>query len=332
MFCELDERELGAIRACGELMAYPAGQQIFAEGDEADYIYFIDSGRVSVFIEKFSTREEIQTLGSGEWLGEMALYHSNRRTACATALDRSQMLRVRKEAFLQLMAADAGLARKINDTLSLRSEELVLREKLLDMRGLCSTDRHIGIKGDPSLRESALSRERYESIVDKLMPELVQVFKSLLLERSAYSLYIGFNNGEIRISTIYDPFGEEYHPASRLVDDGYLERHFPRIDYAEKAAVIRNIYQTVVVRPAFATLPNHLNKGFGKYFANWQPVPAESMAATLDTLPVLRSIPNYYVRNATIGIVKDAIHLQFNCDGSHILSAEGYQRFLEENI
>jgi len=56
MFCELDQGEWEAIRSCGELKSYPAGERIFLEGDEADYIYFIDSGRVSVFIEKFSTR------------------------------------------------------------------------------------------------------------------------------------------------------------------------------------------------------------------------------------------------------------------------------------
>jgi len=160
----------------------------------------------------------------------------------------------------------------------------------------------------------------------------VPVLKSLLVERSAFSLFIGFNNGEIRIATVYDPFGQEYHPASRLVDTVYLDRHFPRIDYAEKAELIRAIHGTVATSPPFARLPSHLHQGFGKYFAHWQPVPAASVAAILDTLPQLRAIPSYYVRNATIGIIKDVIHLQFNCDGSHILSAEGYRRFLAENL
>ncbi|HEY0721442.1 MAG TPA: cyclic nucleotide-binding domain-containing protein [Gammaproteobacteria bacterium] len=332
MFCELDSREWQAIRQCGEMHSYQTDERIFNEGDEADFIYFVDSGRVSVFIEKFSTREVIQTLRSGEWLGEMALYYNNRRTASAEAVEKTRMLRVRKEAFLALMAADAGLARKINETLSRRSEELVLREKLIDMSGLHGADRHIGIKGDPSLRESAMTRERYESVVDKQMPRLVPVFKDLLLNRCAYSLYIGFNNGEVRISTLYDPFGQEYHSAERLVDSVYVERHFPRVDYTEKARMIRALYQTVVMSPIFAQLPNHLHKGFTRYYAEWQPVPQETVTLTLDSLPQLRVIPNFYVRNATIDIVKDAIHLQFNCDGSHILSAEGYRRFLEENL
>lgn len=326
MFRELDNRELNAIRACGELMSCRPGERVFSEGDEADYIYIIDSGEVSVFIEKFNTREEIQRLRRGEWLGEMALFHQNRRTASAEALQNTTMLRVRTEAFVSLLAADPKLAGKIGGTLSLRREELVSREKLLGLAG----PRHIAIKGDPSLRESALTRERYESIVDRRMQELVEVFKSLLLERSACGLFVGFNSGEVHVSTIYDPFGQEYHPASRLVDPGYVERHFPRIDYKEKAEMIREIYRTVAAAPAFSGLPGYLQNGFGKYFDNWEPVPAESVAATLDRFPQLRAIPHFYVRSATVGIGKDTIHLQFNCDGSHIVSTEGFLRLFEE--
>lgn len=330
MFRELDKNELNAIRACGELMSCRPGERIFSEGDEADYIYLIDSGEVSVFIDKFNTREEVQRIGRGEWLGEMALFHQNRRTASAEAAQTTTLLRVRKEAFLQLLSADRGLARKIDGVLSRRREELVAREKLLDMTGPARIDRHIAIKGDPSLRESALTRERYESIVDRLMPELVEVFKTLLLERSAYSLFVAFNSGEIHVSSVYDPFGQEYHPATRLVDPAYVERHFPRIDYGEKVQMIRDIYRTVASAPAFSNLPGYLHNGFRKYYDNWQPVPAESVAATLDEFPQLRAVAHFYVRNATVGIGKDAIHLQFNCDGSHIVSAKGYRRLLEE--
>jgi hypothetical protein len=50
------------------------------------------------------------------------------------------------------------------------------------------------------------------------------------------------------------------------------------------------------------------------------------------SLPVLRRIQNFYLRNVTISIIRDAIHMQFNCDGTHIVSADDYTRFLEENL
>lgn len=48
-------------------------------------------------------------------------------------------------------------------------------------------------------------------------------------------------------------------------------------------------------------------------------------------LATLRTIPNFYLRNFAIRLTRDAVRMQFNCDGTHIVSAEDYPRFLEEN-
>ena len=203
---------------------------------------------------------------------------------------------------------------------------------MIDVDGMRGRDVHVGIKGDPSLRESAMERSRYVSVVDRFMPELVKCFEDLLLNRTVHRILIGFNNGEIRISTLLDPFAEEFHPALRLLDASYVERHFPRIDYQRKAEIIGGVYRAIGESEFFAEIPNHLNHGLRRYFAKWEPVPPEEISRTLSQLPVLRDIPNYYVRNVTIGILKDAIHMQFNCDGTHIVSASGYERFLQENL
>jgi hypothetical protein len=31
-------------------------------------------------------------------------------------------------------------------------------------------------------------------------------------------------------------------------------------------------------------------------------------------------------------MTRDAIRMQFNCDGTHIVSAEDYQQFLQDNL
>ena len=46
----------------------------------------------------------------------------------------------------------------------------------------------------------------------------------------------------------------------------------------------------------------------------------------------MRDLPDFYLRNITICIVQDLIRMQFNCDGTQIISAENYQKFLEENM
>jgi hypothetical protein len=118
----------------------------------------------------------------------------------------------------------------------------------------------------------------------------------------------------------------------RLVDKGYVERHFPKVEYAKKSEIIRNYYTMMVKRDEYVTLPEQLVKGYGKYYSGWSPVAPEVVADVIDSFPRLREIPNFYIRNATITTVKDVIHLQFNCDGTHILSAEGYKAFLEQNL
>lgn len=332
IFEHLLSSEVEKIRQLGTQLAFKANEQIFQEGDEADFLYLVDTGGVSLYIEKFNTRIEIQLATAGNWFGEMAVYSGGRRTASAVAVEDANFLMVSKAAFHRMLAEEPEIERKLRDIVNLRNLKLVLDEKMVNVDGIRDRDMHIGIKGDPSLRESAMERPRYVSVVDRFMPELVKCFNDLLLNRSVHRILIGFNNGEIRLSTLLDPFTEEFHPALRLLDASYVERHFPQVDYHRKAEIIRRMYQVIGENDFFAELPHHLHHGFQGYFSNWEPVPPEEISRTISQLPLLRDIPDFYVRNVTLSILKDAIHMQFNCDGTHIVSARGYARFLEENI
>jgi CRP-like cAMP-binding protein len=332
LFSQLTAGEIGAIQALGSRQTYLPEDRIFSEGEPAEFIYFVERGLVSIFIEKFNSKEEIQTLGQGEYFGEMAVFYDINRTASARAVEETACILIARGDFMELMRNNAEMAAKIDRLLAARNEELVLKEKLIDLIGPHGRHLHIGIKGDPSLRESAMSRDRYESVVDRLMPQLVETLQELLLRRCVYRVFIGFNSGEIRLSTILDPFSEEFHPANRLVDRGYIDRHFPAIDYQRKAEIVRRNYQLLRGDSFFEELPPHLRKGFDRYYTAWSPMPPEEIARIVAQLPTLRSIPDYYVRNATISLIKDAIHMQFNCDGAHIVSAAGYERFLAENL
>ncbi len=52
----------------------------------------------------------------------------------------------------------------------------------------------------------------------------------------------------------------------------------------------------------------------------------------LSRMAMLRNIPFFYLRNFAISVARKAIRLQFNCDGTHIVGAEDYARFVEENL
>ena len=78
---KLTDEDFEKIRAHAVQRRYRNGELIFSEGDTADYVYFIESGKVSVFIQKFGMQEEICVLGSGAYFGEMALLSKDTRNA-----------------------------------------------------------------------------------------------------------------------------------------------------------------------------------------------------------------------------------------------------------
>ena len=329
---DLTTEEFQKIRSFSHAHTFQVNEQVFTEGDTSDSIYFIESGKISIYIDKFNSKEELEILGEGSCFGEMAVFNNSTRTASAITLEKTTVNVLSKDSFLKLMSTEENIFLKINNLLKARNEELVLTEKLIDVTNMKDKNRHIGIKGDPSLRESAMTRERHASVVDKILHDLVPKLEDMLLNRCVYKIYLGFNNGEVRVSTMIDPFSDEFHPAIRLVDDVYIERHFPKMDYDRKANMIQTIYSSIQGDSYFDELPAHLNKGFSRYFENWNPLTREEITRCVSRLTQLREIPDFYVRNITISVIKDAIHMQFNCDGAHIVSIYGYEKFLEENL
>ncbi|HFQ14268.1 MAG TPA: hypothetical protein ENK40_05675 [Gammaproteobacteria bacterium] len=211
-------------------------------------------------------------------------------------------------------------------------EEKVLKESILGASGLNSETLQIGIKGDPSLRETTHARKKYDSTVDRLYDSLAANFRELLLNRSTYRLYIGFNNGEIRTASVFDPMRIEVHEAEKMADRGYIERQFPAVSYDDKIRLVNDIYWNIASNPIYQRLPDYWRNILNKRNAEWEPMEKEEIINVISTLKVLRDMPDYYIRNVTICMVQSFVRIQFNCDGTQLVSAENYQRFLEENL
>lgn len=211
-------------------------------------------------------------------------------------------------------------------------EELVLKESIVSATGLSADFLQVGLKGDPSLRETAMYRPRYHTILDDIYPQLEEHLIELLCERSVFRVYIGFNSGEIRTQSVFDPLREETHAAERMLEDDYLARHFPAISYDEKVQGMREMYDYLLDSTLFEKLPDYWKKIFSRRHDEWKPMDRESIGKVLSSLKALRDMPDYYLRNATISMVQGIVRLQFNCDGTQLVNAENYQRFLEENL
>lgn len=211
-------------------------------------------------------------------------------------------------------------------------EELVLRECILSATGLDQNSVQIGIKGDPSLRETSLLRKRYESPVDKVIQPLVENLEELLLNRSTYRIFIGFNSGEIRTHSIFDPLRQEIHAAEKLADKDYVDRHYPKISYDDKIQAMRDIYESISATNLFEKMPGYWKSIFIKRHENWDPMTPQEVHNIMSSIKVMRDLPDFYLRNITICIVQNMVRMQFNCDGTQIISAENYQKFLEDNM
>jgi CRP-like cAMP-binding protein len=330
--CGLSADDLELIVPRATKTDYRAGESVFAEGEPADYIYFIQSGKVSIYLQKFTVRDEIQTLGPGDCFGEMAILLDEARNASAEAVDDTTILTLNKQYCLGLIRNEPEIADKLKALLAARNEELILRETLISSSGIKGGNLHVSIKGDPSLRETALFRERYESFVDRVLPRLGPSLEELLLERCVYQIFIGFNSGEVRTTSLLNPFIDEIHQVSKLLERSYVDRHFPPIAYQDKAAIISQLYRETQHGDWFGALSPSLKNVWSAYYDGWEPVAPEDVRKTVASLPTLRSIENFYLRNITLSMVRPSIHMQFNCDGTHIVGPKDYERFLEENL
>lgn len=332
IFQGLSADELATLAALSDKLSLAGGTRIFSEGDEADAVYLIESGNIAILLDKSGKTEQIAALASGELFGEMAVLNNDTRGATAIAASESLLWRVKKDDFLRLVSEAPEFAAKLSGVLQSRTLELFLKEKLVSTTGVGPQDLHISLKGDPSLRETAFSRERYESAADKVLPKLLPSLRKLLFDTAAYRVFVGLNNGEVRVCSVTNPFIEEIHTADKISSAAYIERHFPPMDYALKSAFIQEMGSHIGRMNGFQALPANWQTVLGELHANWKPVPQEKLAGVLDRLLDMRGIPNFYLRNLGLSAAQDAVRMQFNCDGTHIVSTREYHRFVEENI
>jgi len=329
---DISNADMNLIMANGIRSRYQKDELVFAQGEQGDTFYLIEQGSVNVFHIENDKRVDLCRLVEGEYFGEMALVNKDLRSASVAATEDAVLLSIDRDRFVTLLAEHPALNERVNRILSLRSEELILREQLIDTTGIQASKLYVSIKGDPSLRETALFRERYESPADKILDQLQGVLQQLMVERCVYSLIINFNSGEIYTRSVFDPYREEVHTGERLINLAYLDRHFHKIAYEEKLSLIRSMYQSIAIQPQFKTLPDQWKSIYQKSSVRWQPISKQDIVRIMSKLADLRRVPNFYLRNFALSITQDAIRMQFNCDGTHIVNSGDYKDFLDKNF
>jgi len=134
----LSAAEMQALSAHAVTRTFPKSTVIISEGDPAESLYIIVSGRVKVFVADPGGREIVLlTQGPGEYFGEMML-DEGPRSASIMTLDKSVFLVIRKADLREFLVRNPGFAVRLIEKLIHRVRSLTASVKslaLMDVYG-----------------------------------------------------------------------------------------------------------------------------------------------------------------------------------------------------
>ena len=92
---------------------YLTDQPVFSQGDPALAVFYIQSGKVRLTVRSVDGEQVVIAIrGEGSFLGECCLTGQEARSATARALRRSTIVRVEKQAMMELLRTDPGFAER----------------------------------------------------------------------------------------------------------------------------------------------------------------------------------------------------------------------------
>ena len=120
LFGGLPQEELERIAKIVDEEDVPAGTVLTHEGRQEGYFYIIMSG--TVVIERGG--QTVNTIGDGDFLGEIALLDGGPRTATATTQSDARLLTVRHQRFQELLDASPRIRRAVLEEVGERLRRL----------------------------------------------------------------------------------------------------------------------------------------------------------------------------------------------------------------
>lgn len=100
------------------------GETIIRQGEVGDCMYVIQDGEVEILVESDGGVIPLAVRGEGDFIGEMAIFDRDVRSATVRAKGQVRMLTVDRKNFLRRIHQDPSLAFRIVETMSRRIREL----------------------------------------------------------------------------------------------------------------------------------------------------------------------------------------------------------------
>ena len=95
LFDGLSATELNTLRGLCRVETFPAGHEIFREGEPGEAVYVIRAGSVEILAQISADKREVMSrLGPGEFFGEMSVIEFRPRSATAVAATQVTVYRI----------------------------------------------------------------------------------------------------------------------------------------------------------------------------------------------------------------------------------------------
>jgi len=119
LFKEFRVTELMNVAMVAEEVQYAAGELVFKEKSQGDALYVIRKGKVRVCKrDGFGDEQVLAYLEQGEYFGEMCLVDKARRSASVFADTDTELLKIKRTDFRNLIAGDKEIERKFYKSFS----------------------------------------------------------------------------------------------------------------------------------------------------------------------------------------------------------------------
>lgn len=121
LFSQIPGEDLAAVAIISTEERREQGDEVFAEGEAGDALYLVIDGKVRVHKQD----RVIAELGERECFGEMAILDAAPRSATVTAVNDTNLLKLTREDFQDIMAEKPEIAMGIIKVLTRRLRDAI---------------------------------------------------------------------------------------------------------------------------------------------------------------------------------------------------------------
>ena len=168
LFSSLDEEALARVAAKATNVQLDRNDTLFNEGDEADDLFVVLSGRIAIAKRSTDGRESLVALMEpGDIFGEMPLFDDEPRSASARALERSELVRVPFDVVRAELEAHPGLLWDVVALFATRlraTDDALADAMLLDVTGR-TAKRLLELSGDADEFVLPITQEELAGLV-----------------------------------------------------------------------------------------------------------------------------------------------------------------------